>query len=80
MPSIIPSFALACGRLLQAEPDTEVLALLAQGLTNQAIAERLVLSQKTVRNHASNICSLLQMADRAEVIIRARDAGLGAES
>jgi DNA-binding NarL/FixJ family response regulator len=55
----------------------EVLALLAQGLTNSAIASRLVLSPKTVRNHVSNIFSKLQVADRAGAIIRAREAGLG---
>jgi DNA-binding NarL/FixJ family response regulator len=55
----------------------EVLALLAQGLTNSAIASRLVLSPKTVRNHVSNIFSKLQVAGRAEAIIRAREAGLG---
>ncbi|GAB4559743.1 MAG: response regulator transcription factor [Anaerolineae bacterium] len=59
------------------EREREVLELLAQGLTNQAIANRLVLSEKTVRNHVSNIFSKLQVADRAEAIIRARDAGLG---
>lgn len=61
------------------ERELEVLALIAQGLTNQAIAARLVLSEKTVRNHVSNIFSKLQVADRAEAIIRARDAGLGHE-
>ena len=59
------------------EREREVLALLAQGYTNAAIAGRLVLSPKTVRNHASNIFSKLQVADRAQAIIRARDAGLG---
>jgi DNA-binding NarL/FixJ family response regulator len=57
--------------------EREVLTLLAQGLTNSAIAQRLVLSPKTVRNHVSNIFSKLQVADRAEAIIRAREAGLG---
>ncbi len=57
--------------------EREVLTLIAQGLTNQAIATRLVLSEKTVRNHVSNIFSKLQVANRAEAIIRARDAGLG---
>jgi DNA-binding NarL/FixJ family response regulator len=56
--------------------ERELLALLAQGLTNAAIAERLSLSPKTVRNHVSNIFSKLQVADRAEAILRAREAGL----
>jgi DNA-binding NarL/FixJ family response regulator len=59
------------------ERERELLGLLAQGLTNAAIAERLSLSAKTVRNHVSNIFSKLQVADRAEAIVRARDAGLG---
>jgi DNA-binding NarL/FixJ family response regulator len=57
--------------------EREVLALLAQGYTNAAIGERLVLSTKTVRNYVSNIFAKLQVADRAEAIIRARDAGMG---
>ncbi len=57
--------------------EREVLTLIARGLTNQAIAARLVLSEKTVRNHVSSIFSKLQVADRAEAIIRAREAGLG---
>jgi DNA-binding NarL/FixJ family response regulator len=59
------------------ERERELLALLAQGLTNAAIAESLSLSPKTVRNHVSNIFSKLQVADRAQAIIRARQAGLG---
>jgi DNA-binding NarL/FixJ family response regulator len=55
----------------------EVLALLAGGLTNQAIADQLYLSQKTVRNHISIIFSKLQVTDRGQAIILARDAGLG---
>lgn len=58
------------------EREREVLTLLAQGYTNPAIAEQLVLSPKTVRNHVSSIFSKLQVAGRAEAIIRARDAGL----
>ncbi|HEX5157031.1 MAG TPA: response regulator transcription factor [Ktedonobacterales bacterium] len=57
--------------------EREVLQLIAQGLTNAAIAERLTVSPKTARNHVSNIFSKLQVAGRAEAIIRARDAGLG---
>lgn len=59
------------------ERESEVLALIAQGRTNEDIAGQLVLSLKTVRNHVSNIFSKLQVADRAQAIIRARDAGLG---
>jgi DNA-binding NarL/FixJ family response regulator len=58
------------------EREREILKLIAQGYTNPAIAEKLVLSPKTVRNHVSNIFSKLQVAGRAEAIIRARDAGL----
>jgi len=58
------------------ERERELLTLIAQGYTNTAIAEKLVLSPKTVRNHVSNIFSKLQVADRAAAIIRARDAGL----
>ena len=57
--------------------EREVLDLIAQGIGNAAIAERLCLSPKTVRNHISNIFSKLQVADRAEAIVRAREAGLG---
>ena len=59
------------------EREREVLTLIAQGLTNSAIAERLVLSPKTVRNYITEIFSKLQVADRAQAIIRARNAGLG---
>ena len=47
------------------------------GLTPSAIAGQLVLSQKTVQNHISNIFSKLQVADRAQAIVLARQAGLG---
>ncbi|WP_169984068.1 response regulator transcription factor [Microbispora sp. H10836] len=55
----------------------EVLDLVAAGLSNGQIAARLFLSQKTVRNHVHAVLTKLQAADRAEAIIRARDAGLG---
>ncbi len=57
--------------------EREVLALLAQGLSNQEVAERMGLSLKTARNHVSNVLSKLQVADRIEAIARARAAGLG---
>jgi DNA-binding NarL/FixJ family response regulator len=60
--------------------EREILALIAQHRTNPEIADRLVLSQKTVRNHVSNIFSKLQVVDRAQAIVRAREAGLGHDS
>lgn len=57
--------------------EQEILIFVAQGLTNSAIAEQLVLSPKTIRNHVSNIFGKLQVASRSEAIIKARDAGLG---
>jgi DNA-binding NarL/FixJ family response regulator len=57
--------------------EREVLELVAQGRANPAIAARLGLSQKTVRNHVSNILTKLQVADRPQAIVQARDAGLG---
>jgi DNA-binding NarL/FixJ family response regulator len=57
--------------------EREVLTLIAQHQTNPAIAERLSLSPKTVRNIASSIFTKLQVIDRAQAIIRAREAGLG---
>ena len=59
------------------ERETELLALMAQGKSNQEIAAHLNLTLKTVRNHASNIFSKLQVADRTQAILRAREAGLG---
>jgi DNA-binding NarL/FixJ family response regulator len=59
--------------------EREVLDLIAQGAGNEAIARRLGLSGKTVRNHVSNIFAKLQVATRAEAIVRAREAGLGGE-
>lgn len=59
------------------EREREILTLIGQHLTNREIAERLVLSPKTVSNHISNIFSKLQVSDRSEAIMRARDAGLG---
>jgi DNA-binding NarL/FixJ family response regulator len=57
--------------------EREVLDLIARGLDNRAIARRLVLSEKTVRNNVSTILTKLQVADRNQAIVTARDAGLG---
>ena len=57
--------------------EIEVLDLIAQGLSNPEIAAHLYLSPKTVRNHVSSIFAKLQVADRAQAIVRAREAGLG---
>jgi DNA-binding NarL/FixJ family response regulator len=59
------------------EREREILDLIAQGRPNAEIAVRLVLSPKTVGNHVSNVLSKLQVADRTEAAIRAREAGLG---
>jgi DNA-binding NarL/FixJ family response regulator len=59
--------------------EREVLDLVARGLTNPAIARRLFLSEKTVRNHVSNVFAKLHVAGRAEAVAKARDAGLGHE-
>ncbi|MEJ2557044.1 MAG: response regulator transcription factor [Anaerolineae bacterium] len=73
--SASPTAALPFPDLTPRERD--ILQLIAQGLTNAAIAGRLSLSPKTVRNQVSIIFSKLQVADRAEAIIKAREAGLG---
>jgi len=59
------------------EREREVLDLIAQGLGNPAIARRLDIRDKTVRNHVSNIFSKLQVADRVQAVVRARRAGFG---
>ena len=57
--------------------EREVLDLIAAGTNNADIAKRLFLSPKTVRNHVSSVFTKLQVADRAQAIVRARAAGLG---
>jgi len=59
------------------ERELEILDLVATGRNNPRIARALGISTKTVANHVSNILAKLHLADRAEAIIRARDAGLG---
>ena len=55
----------------------DVLELVAQGLDNHAIARRLVLSPKTVRNHVSNVLTKLNVTDRSHAIVLGRQRGLG---
>ncbi len=58
------------------EREREILTLIARGYANAQIAAELTISLKTVRNHASSIFNKLQVADRAQAAIRAREAGL----
>jgi pimeloyl-ACP methyl ester carboxylesterase/DNA-binding CsgD family transcriptional regulator len=57
--------------------ECEVLELIAHGLSNSEIAQRLVISPKTVRNHITSIFGKLEVSNRAQAIVRAREAGLG---
>ena len=57
--------------------EREVLEMVAAGKGNAAIAHDLMISLKTVRNHVSNIFTKLQVSDRSQAIVKARDAGLG---
>jgi len=59
------------------EREREILGLIALGESNAEIAVELVLSPKTVSNHVSNIFSKLQVVDRAQAVLRAKQAGLG---
>lgn len=59
------------------EREHDILTLIAQGQSNPAIAKHLALSPKTVSNYVSTIFSKLQVADRAQAMLRARQAGLG---
>lgn len=58
------------------EREREILQLIARGSSNSDIAKHLSLSGKTVSNYISNIFGKLQVTDRAQAVIRARDAGL----
>lgn len=59
--------------------EVEILGLVARGHSNAKIAARLFVSPKTVGNHISHIFAKLQVADRTQAIVRAREAGLGRE-
>jgi DNA-binding NarL/FixJ family response regulator len=59
------------------ERENQVLDLIAQGMDNHDIAGQLTISLKTVRNHVSNIFNKLQVSDRVQAALRAREAGLG---
>ncbi|UWP87037.1 response regulator transcription factor [Dactylosporangium fulvum] len=56
--------------------EREILRYVAQGLDNTTVARRLAVSPKTVRNHLSSVFVKLQVKDRAQAIVRARDEGL----
>ncbi len=60
--------------------ECEILELIADGESNAEIAEKLTLSLKTVRNHVSNILNKLQVSDRLQAALRAREAGMGKET
>ena len=62
------------------ERENEILELIAQGRSNGDIAGRLGIAPKTVRNHVANVFNKLQVADRAQAIVRAREAGLGRDT
>jgi DNA-binding NarL/FixJ family response regulator len=62
------------------EREEEVLSLVARGKSNQEISKQLFLSLKPVRNHVSNIFLKLQVADRTQAVIRAREVGLGRQT
>jgi DNA-binding NarL/FixJ family response regulator len=59
--------------------EREVVDLVARGYDNATIARRLVLSTKTVRNYVYGVLAKLDLPDRAQLIVRAREAGLGAD-
>jgi DNA-binding NarL/FixJ family response regulator len=62
------------------ERELEILDLIAQGHNNSVIANKLSLSIKTVQNYVSSILTKLQVADRAQAIVRAREAGFGSKA
>jgi DNA-binding NarL/FixJ family response regulator len=82
---VLDLFASAPSAATRAFPDLtgrerEILEKLADGSSNGQIAHRLGLSPKTVRNHVASICNKLQVLDRAQAALKAREAGLGRSS
>jgi pimeloyl-ACP methyl ester carboxylesterase/DNA-binding CsgD family transcriptional regulator len=73
-PTVDPAFAALSAR------EREVLSLMTEGLSNSRIAERLQISEKTARNHASNLFDKLGVRSRAEAMVFARDRGFAARS
>ena len=62
------------------ERELEILELIAAGRSNADIGQRLGIAPKTVRNHVANVLNKLEVADRSQAIVRAREAGLGGEN
>lgn len=62
--------------IAQTNPGLELLRLIADGLSNAAIAGKLVISEKTVKGHVSNILSKLHMMDRTQAAVFAWQQGL----
>lgn len=82
---IISHFARGAGSTAAAFPsltdrEREVLEMIAAGKGNARIAQELMISLKTVRNHVSNIFTKLQVPDRSAAIVRAREAGMGGQT
>jgi NarL family two-component system response regulator LiaR len=61
------------------EREVEVLSLVAQGLSNQEIADRLIVSERTVRKHVSNILGKLHLANRTQAALYALRAGIATQ-
>jgi len=79
---VIAHFATGAGSTTSAFPslthrEREVLEMVAAGKGNATIAHELMISLKTVRNHVSNIFTKLQVSERSQAIVKAREAGLG---
>ncbi|MFI5911749.1 response regulator [Dactylosporangium sp. NPDC051541] len=79
---VIAHFATGAGSSAAAFPslterEREVLEMVAAGKGNATIAHELMISLKTVRNHVANIFTKLQVSERAQAIVKAREAGLG---